>query len=462
MYKKIDEKDIKYFKMQEFAKRVFVGDKISVDYSHDEMGDFHAKPDVVIMVNTIDEISLIMKYAFENTIPVVVRGSGTGLVGGAVAIYGGILIVTSNMNKILELDEENFTMTCQCGCLISDVAKFADENGYLYPPDPGEKTATIGGNISTNAGGMRAVKYGVTRDYVRSLTCVMTNGDIVEFGSKVVKNSSGYSIKDLIIGSEGTLAIVARATLKILPKPQDVVSVLLPYDDKHTAISAVGHILHSGQNPTAVEYFEKETLQYSEIYLGKAFPNNNYEAYILAMFDDDSVSNIKKAEEIAKLALENGACDALLADTEERKNSIWQSRGAFLEAIKNSTTNIDECDVVVPIGAVGKYLNFVEELSVEKGIRLPRFGHAGDGNLHIYLCRDEMELEDFEKIKADVFEILYDKAKEYKGKVSGEHGIGYSKREYFKRESDPKEIAIMQSIKSVFDPKNILNPEKVI
>ena len=216
MYNKINTEDIAILESIVGSANVFCGDNINPDYSHDELGGISGMPEALVRVRSTEEISKIMKHAYERTIPVTVRGSGTGLVGSAVPIEGGILIETTKMNKILSLDKSTLTVTVQPGVLLMELAAFAEENDFLYPPDPGEKSATIGGNISTNAGGMRAVKYGVTRDYVRSLTVVMPNGEILKLGATVAKNSSGYSLKDLVIGSEGTLCIITEAVLKLL------------------------------------------------------------------------------------------------------------------------------------------------------------------------------------------------------------------------------------------------------
>ena len=239
MYKKIDSADIAYLKSFIPEGRIFVHDEISDDYGHDELGGIEVKPDVLINVLSTEEVSKIMKYAHDNEIPVVARGSGTDLVGAAVALEGGIMICTQQMNHILELDENNLTITVEPGVLLMELQAYVEERDFFYPPDPGEKSATIGGNISTNAGGMRAVKYGVTRDFVRGLTVVMPNGDIEHFGGKVVKNSSGYDLKDLIIGSEGTLCIITEAILKLLPKPSESDSMLLPFKTLDKAIEVV-------------------------------------------------------------------------------------------------------------------------------------------------------------------------------------------------------------------------------
>ena len=267
MYNKINDSDIAVLRSIVGEGEVIVGADISPDYSHDELGGIESSPEVLVRVSTTEQISAIMKHAYARTIPVTVRGSGTGLVGSAVALCGGILIETTKMNKIIELDRENLTVTVQPGVLLMELAAFCEENDFLYPPDPGEKSATIGGNISTNAGGMRAVKYGVTRDYVRALTVVMPNGDILNLGAKVAKNSSGYSLKDLIIGSEGTLAIITEATLKLVPLPKVSVSLLVPFPDMKSAIEAVPHIIRSKVTPTAIEYMSRDTILFSESYL---------------------------------------------------------------------------------------------------------------------------------------------------------------------------------------------------
>ena len=462
MYNKINTADIEALKKISGENNVFVGDEINHDYSHDELGGIEKMPDVLIKVHTTEEISAIMKLANERTIPVTVRGSGTGLVGAAVAIEGGILLETTGMNKILSLDTDNLTVTVQPGVLLMELAAFAEENDFLYPPDPGEKSATIGGNISTNAGGMRAVKYGVTRDYVRELTVVMPNGEIMKLGGRVAKNSSGYSLKDLIIGSEGTLAIITEAVLKLVPLPKVSISLLVPFKDMKGAIEAVPYIIRSKVTPTAIEYMSRDTILFSESYLGKKFPDTKNEAYILLTFDgntDEQVQNDLKI--VADLCLSIGATDAYIVDTEERKKSVWSARGAFLEAIKASTTEMDECDVVVPGNKIDEFIKFTHTLAEKENIRIPSFGHAGDGNLHIYICRDDLDEKTWEEKLERCFNAMYTKAEEIGGLVSGEHGIGYAKKSYLKHQYGDSHIAIMQGIKKVFDQKNILNPGKV-
>lgn len=462
-YKKFDTADLKA--IEEIIKdpeRILYGENINEEYSHDELSGTNSYPDVVVKAVSADEISKIMAYAYKKNIPVTPRGAGTGLVGSSVAMEHGIMVDSSLMNHILELDEENLTITVEPGVLLMELSAYVEEHDFFYPPDPGEKSATIGGNISTNAGGMRAVKYGVTRDYVRGLEVVLPNGKIVEFGGKVVKNSSGYSLKDLMIGSEGTLGFITKATLKLLPLPKKAISLLIPFPSLKQAIDTVPLIIKSKAIPTAVEFMQREVIIDAEEYLGKKFPDSQSDAYLLLKFDGNSTEEIEQQyDRVAKLCLEQGAIDVLISDTEEREDSIWKARGAFLEAIKGSTTYMDEVDMVVPRNKVNEMVDYLHNLHNEVDIRIKSFGHAGDGNLHSYILRDDLSQEEFEKRMSLAMDKIYQKAKELGGQVSGEHGIGYAKKPYLKESLDPETIALMNGVKHTFDPKNILNPHKV-
>ena len=462
-YGKFEESDLAFLRSVCGDDRVTERDAIGEDYCHDELGGAHARPDVRVQVLSIDEISRIMRHAWERRIPVTVRGSGTGLVGGAVPLEGGILLDTSAMTRIVELDETNMTLTLEPGVLLMDVAKYVEERGFFYPPDPGEKTATIGGNISTNAGGMRAVKYGVTRDYVRALTVVLPDGEVLEVGGKIAKNSSGYSLKDLVIGSEGTLCVVAQATLRLLPLPKAKISLLVPFPDLPAAIKTVPEVIRSASVPTAVEFMEREVILAAEKFQARRFPDSSADAYLLLTFDGASKEEVDLAwDAAAQTCLRCGAKDVFISDTQERNESIWSARGAFLEAIKASTTDMDECDVVVPRAHVAEFVLYSHGLQERHGVRIRSFGHAGDGNLHIYVLRDDLGEDEWKTRLAAVFEDLYGKARELGGQVSGEHGIGFAKRPYLAESLPPAALALMRGIKATFDPRNILNPGKVI
>ena len=461
-FKRLDDIDLEVLAGIVPRERILWGDEINEEYSHDELSSEESYPDVVVRVLSAQEVSKIMVYANQQHIAVTPRGAGTGLVGSSVAVEHGIMIDTTLMNHFLELDEKNLTLTVEPGVLLMEIAAYVEERGFFYPPDPGEKSATIGGNISTNAGGMRAVKYGVTRDFVRGLEVVLADGTIMELGGKVVKNSSGYDLKDLIIGSEGTLAFVTKAILKLLPLPQKNVSLLVPFDTLTNAIDTVPKIISSKAIPTAVEFMEREVIMDAEEYLGKKFPDNQADAYLLLKFDGSSVDEISKYyDDIAQICLANGAVDLLIADTDERAEAIWKARGAFLEAIKGSTTSMDEVDVVVPRSCVHQFVNFVHDLRKEMNIRIKSCGHAGDGNLHVYILRDAMNDKQWKNALEEAMQRMYDKAKTMDGQVSGEHGIGLAKKPYLKESLDPATIILMQRIKKAFDPNGILNPHKV-
>ena len=462
-FAKVTGEDLAFFESI-LPGRVFSGGNVSSDYEHDEMTIYGLyAPEAVLLAQTTDEISAVLRYCCQKGIAVTPRGAGTGLCGGCVAVRGGIVLSTERMKRVLEVDEKNMTATVEPGVLLMEFPKALEGTGLFYPPDPGEKTATMGGNAMTNAGGMRAVRYGVTRDYVLGMEVVLSSGEILTLGGKNVKTSSGYSLIDLLVGSEGTLGILTKLTVKLIPEPKANISLLIPFDDLDTCIGAVPAVLGCGCEPTAVEFMEREVIACAETYLGKQFPDASADAYLLVRLDGASVEALRPAmDRLTDLALSIGARDVLLADTDERKESIWNARGAFLEAIKNSTTVMDECDVVVPRERIADFVRQSGQIGREAGVRICSFGHAGDGNLHIYVCKDAMEDRAWAKALEQVMDRLYAAARNLGGEVSGEHGIGHAKREFLRESLGETQMALMRGIKSVFDPAGILNPGKVL
>lgn len=443
-------------------ERVFLKDEINEDYSHDELSATRFFPEAVVKVTSTEEVSAIAKYAYANDICITARGSGTGLVGACVPVKGGIVLDFTMMNRILELDEENLTITVEPGVLLMELSAFVEEHDLFYPPDPGEKTATIGGNISTNAGGMRAVKYGVTRDYVRALEVVLADGRVVNFGGKIVKNSSGYALKDLMVGSEGTLGIITKATLKLLPLPKKTISLLIPFTSLEKAIGTVPKIIKSKCIPTAIEFMQREVILNAEEYLNRPFPDSENDAYLLLKFDGNSTAEIEAYyESVAEICLSEGAVDIFISDTAERDEALWKARGAFLEAIKSSTSDMDEVDVVVPRNKVNEMVEFSHKLQNKVGARIKSFGHAGDGNLHIYVLKDDLGEKDWIEKLNSAMDAMYQKARELEGEVSGEHGIGYAKKAYLAESVSDTSLSLMRGIKAAFDPKGLLNPDKI-
>ena len=450
------------------SNNVFEGADINPDYAKDEMPIYGTHmPDLAVQPRSTEEVAAVVKICYDNNIPVTPRGAGTGLAGGAVPLCGGVLIDLTKMNKIKSYDLENFVVEIEAGVLLNDLAEDCLTHGMLYPPDPGEKFACVGGNVSTNAGGMRAVKYGATRDYVRAMTVVLPTGEITHLGATVSKTSSGYSLLNLMIGSEGTLGIITELTLKIIPAPKHVVSLVVPFEDLHTALSAVPKVKMAQMNPQAIEFMEREIVLSSERYIGRSvFPQKlegqDIGAYLLITLDGNTEDEVDAlVEQAAELLVEAGAMDVLVADTPAKIKDAWAARSSFLEAIMEETKLLDECDVGVPVNQIADYLEFANKTGAECGLVIKSFGHAGDGNLHIYQCSNDLEEEEFKARVDKFFDIIYQRATESGGLVSGEHGIGSGKVKYLIQSVGETNMALMEGIKRVFDPKMILNPGKV-
>lgn len=312
------------------------------------------------------------------------------------------------MNKILELDEDNLLLIVEPGVILLNLYQFIEIKGFFYPLNPGKKCASIGGNVSTNAGGTSAVKYGVTRDYIKGLEVVLPNGNVVRLGGKLMENSSGYDLKEFFIGSEVNLGIVTKIILKLLPLPLFNLSVSVPFSTLDNAIGCITAIIKSKVIPRTIEFMEKEVIQMAEEYLSKKFPELSAPVYLLLAFDGSSREQVETEMEVdAEICLNQEAIDVLIADIEEHTTMLWFSRGASLEAIKNSTSEIDECDVVVPRNCISRFIRFTKELAADHLVRIFSFGRAGDGNLHIYILRDDLYQEDWESKKEKVFDRIY-------------------------------------------------------
>ena len=449
-------------------KRFQYGDAVKEAYSHDEMPIYgRFMPEAVCLAESTEEVSAIVKLCHENKIPVTVRGAGTGLVGGCVPIHGGIVLSTERMNKILSYDMNNLVVHTQPGVLLCDLAADAMAHGLMYPPDPGEKTATVGGNVSTNAGGMRAVKYGVTRDYVLAMTVVLPNGEVMKLGKTVCKTSSGYSLLHLMIGSEGTLGIITELTLKLIPKPVMDVSLILPFRDIATAIASVPAIKLANLDPQSIEFMERDIVDSSAAYTGNTvFPTavngRSVGAYILVTLVGDSEAELTlKMERLGQVAEQAGAYDVLVVWTDGLKKEVWSARSAFLTVIEAETRLLDEMDVVVPVDRIAEFLVYSHDVAEEYGIRLRSFGHAGDGNLHIYCCSNDMDEAEFRSRVKAIMDKCYAKCTEFEGQVSGEHSIGHAKKTYLRESVGETAYGLMGAIKKAFDPDGILNPGKV-
>lgn len=438
------------------SERVVPAGKIEEKFLTDTLGRLKGKADALVFPLTTEEVSAVMRYAWERGIAVTPRGAGTNLVGSTVPQKRGIILDLSRMNRILELDRETLTATVEPGVVLQDFQAYVEKLGLFYPPDPGEKTATIGGNIATNAGGMRAVKYGVTRDYVRGLEAVLPDGKVITAGSKNVKDASGLQLKQLFIGSEGTLCVITKCVLKLIPKPEATLSALVPYQSLESGIRSVHEVLMANVNPTAVEFMERSVVNLGEEFTGVYFPYPEAKAFILLTFDgtkEQIAQNIAKARQVTA---QSGAMDFLELDNPEYASQIWQVRGSLVKAVE-AVSEQEPVDLVVPINRSAAFISFVHETEKKTGVQMVAFGHAGDGNVHLCIVRGDRDEETWQRELAGVMHTVYGKAYELGGLTSGEHGIGIAKRPYFLRHTNGTNLDVMRSIKEAIDPKRILN-----
>ena len=441
------------------SERVVFSEQIKDIFLSDKLGRIKGKADALVFVKSAQEVSSILKYANQEGIPVTPRGAGTNLVGSTVPLYGGIIIDLSKMDRVLELDKETFTVTVESGILLKDLQSYVESQGLFYPPDPGEKESSIGGNISTNAGGMRAVKYGVTRDYVRGLEIVLADGTIVQAGGKNVKDASGLSIKNLITGSEGTLAVITKCLLKLVPKPQKTQSVLIPYKDLETGINSILQILQANANPTAIEFIQRKVVAMGEEFCKIKYPCPEAGSYILLTFDGYETEVSANIQRIKQVATATGAIDYIVLEDAQYAADIWKVRGALVTAVE-SFSEQEPVDIVVPINKTAEFIEYVNQVEKQSGMQMVAFGHAGDGNVHLCVVRGKRTQELWEKELHENMAKIYGKAYAFGGLTSGEHGIGITKRPYFLTETKKENLAIMNSIKEAFDPKHILNEGK--
>ena len=435
------------------------GSDIPKEYLSDALGRREGNADALVFPQSTQEVSRLLRYAHENHIPVTPRGAGTNLVGSTVPVKGGMILDLSHMNRVLELDEDTMTLTVEPGILLQDVQAYVESRGFFYPPDPGEKASSIGGNISTNAGGMRAVKYGVTRDYVRGLEAVLADGTVLQVGGKQVKDASGLSLKHLLIGSEGTLAVITKCVLRLLPKPETAVSVLIPYPDLNTGIRSVLTVLRANANPTAVEFMERKVVALGENFSGVHYPRPDAGSYILLTFDGHQSEVEANAARVRELALENGALDYIVLTDPAQAADIWKVRGALVKAVE-AVSEQEPVDIVVPISHTADFIRFINELEVSSGMQMISFGHAGDGNVHLCVVRGDRDEGTWQRELHANMDAAYAEAYRLGGVASGEHGIGLSKRRYFLRETAAENLAAMNAIKDALDPLHILNDQK--
>lgn len=430
-----------------------------VCYSYDATGKSYL-PDAVVFPGNEDEVVQILKLASTHRIPVIPRGAGSGMTGGAVPLTGGIVLVTSRMDRIIEIDDENFILTVEPGAIVSDIHAAVEAKGLFYPPDPASSSiCTIGGNIGECAGGPRAVKYGVTRDYVLGLRAVLPSGEVIKTGVSTVKGVAGYDLTRLIVGSEGTLAIVTRITLKLLPKPGCVKTMAAVFENRHSAAKAVSGIMKASVVPRCVEFLDKEALALVEKHLSFEL-TQDIEALLILEVDGDLNSVEIEAQQIESLCHSYGAIRIIKPEDPESVTKLWAARKALSPVMyKIATDKINE-DIVVPISKIPDIIAVTQTLSEKYRLKVVAFGHAGDGNIHCNILYNKADKDEDERAHHAVDE-LFKATLQLGGTITGEHGVGITKLKYLPDEVGQVQIDLMKGIKKVFDPLNILNPGKI-
>lgn len=431
-------------------------------YSHDEVtGEKYVKyPEVVVFPTTADEIAKIVRLANKELIPVVPRGAGTGYACSAVAFRGGIVLSTERMNRILEIDEQNLVMVTESGVKTSDVQTAASEKGLLYPGDPSSGDSSfIGGNVATNAGGNKAVKYGTTRQQVMGVEIVTPEGDIVTLGGKLKKDSTGYCLTQLIAGSEGTLGIVTKVFLRLVPRPKHVMDLLAVFPSSEDAIKVVSQIIRSGISPVCVEFMDNNTIRSCEVFLREKLPHSDDGHYLIVVVEGNDEGALEdQCVAVDELCTENGAMEVLIADPVK----IWRARKRIGDASRARSHIFSAEDIVVPMSEVGRIVEKLAEIGNKYGVYIHCAAHAADGNVHADILKDDMDITEWNEMMPLIQDEIYKLVYSLGGKLSGEHGIGYKRLALMERFADPVELKMMKAIKKALDPNNIMNPGKVV
>ena len=463
MHKPIDASDIVFF-VSLLGDRCLTDIENLTKYGHDETEDLQFPPDVVLKPETVEEVSEIMRYAFEKSIIVTPSGARTGLSGGALPVKKGIALSMERFNKILSIDEKNHQVTTEPGVITEVLQNAVKEQGLFYPPDPASKgSCFIGGNVAENSGGPKAVKYGVTKDYVLNLEVVLPNGDVIWTGANVIKNATGYNLTQLIVGSEGTLAIITKIVLHLIPHPTTDLLMLVPFFDAEKACEAVAAIFRAGITPSGLEFMERDALIYTQQFINEDSVQigENHAAHLLIEVDGfDNELLMQDCEKIMSV-LENFETDEILfAESQDQKDSLWKIRRKCGEAVKAQSIYKEE-DTVVPRYELPKVLRHVKKLGQIYGFKSVCYGHAGDGNLHINILKGELTDDQWDTELPKAIRELFTEIVKLGGTISGEHGIGLVQKPYMDIAFSEVSLNLMREIKNVFDPKGILNPHKI-
>ncbi len=463
-FKKIDETDLLFFCSVLDKRYVLLQEEHLARCSSDQTEDLVFRPELVLQPGTAEEISSILKYCNEKLISVTPRGAGTGLSGGALPVFGGVSLDMKRLNKILTLDKRNFQVTAESGVITQELQEFVRAHGLMYPPDPASKgSCFIGGNVSENSGGPRAVKYGVVKDYVLNLEVVLPTGEIIWTGANVLKNATGYNLTQLMVGSEGTLGVITKIVLRLVPAVQHDLLMLVSFRSAEQACEAVNAIFLAGFIPSALEFMERDAIEWTMKYVQQsAVPlPDDIQAHLLIEVDGNNIEQLyAEIEAITNITQQYDTGDILFADSHEQKQMLWNLRRKVGEAVKSNSIYKEE-DTVVPRAELPKLLKTIKRIGKEYGFHSVCYGHAGDGNLHVNIVKQNMSDDDWKNKLPIGIRALFTEVVKMGGTISGEHGIGFVQKNYLDIAFNETQMRLMREIKKIFDPNGILNPGKI-
>jgi glycolate oxidase len=463
MYRPVDESIIRRLTEIAGPEAVFSDEDTLTLYSKDETIGLSHRPEIVVKPTTSKEILEIMRLSNLDNIPITPRGKGTGLSGGAIPVYGGIVLSCERMEKIYEIDQENLMVITEPGIITGELQKAVEAENLFYPPDPASlASCSIGGNVAEGAGGSRAVKYGTTKDYVNGLEVVLPTGELISTGGKVVKDVTGYNLTQLITGSEGTMAVVTQIILRLIPLPKLRKDLLVPYDSIDQAAQTVSEIIRTRIVPTAIEFMERNSYELAESFTKRKLAFRDAAAHLLITLDGNQQEALEEDQNrVGEICEKNGALDILIATSPIARDRMWEGRKCLFEAANHFGSMYKSLDVVVPRSLIPTLIRRINEISERYLMKAMSFGHAGDGNVHVLLFKGDLPDEEWEKRIDHAQRDLYKETIELGGKITAEHGIGLLRKPFLSMNLDPCQIELLKRLKKAFDPKNILNPGKI-